>query len=140
MPLIKDGNLAEDLWVHSADDEPLPDGTAVIVSLDRWKRDREALLGRNAPIGVRLKSDQAPDQVAHDLPRFGVVALEFPVFKDGRPFSYARLLRDKLGYKGEVRAFGHILRDQYLFLDRVGVNSIEVKDPKQMDEWKKAMD
>ncbi len=139
MPLIKEGNLAEDRWVHAQDDESLPDGQAVIVSLDRWKRDRDTLVGRNAPIGLRLKSDQAPDQVAPDLPRFGVVALEFPVFRDGRPFSYARLLRDKHGYQGEVRAFGHILRDQYLFLNRVGVNSIEVKDTKQLDEYKAAM-
>ena len=68
MPLIKEGNLAEDRWVHATDEDALPDGQAVIVSLDRWKRDRETLLGRNAPIGLRLKSDQAPDQVASDPP------------------------------------------------------------------------
>ncbi len=139
MPLIRGGNLAEDQWVHRADDEPLPDGEPVIVSLDRWKRDRETLLTRNAPLGLRLKSDQAPSQVAGDLDRFGVVALEFPTFKDGRAFSYAKLLRDRHHYRGEVRAFGHILRDQYLYLDRLGVDTIEVKDARQADEWKTAM-
>lgn len=138
MPLIRDGNLALDQWVHRGDDEPLADGPT-IVSLDRWKRDRATLLTRNAPLGLRLKSDQAPAQVATDLGHFGVVALEFPTFKDGRPFSYAKLLRDRYGYKGEVRAFGHILRDQYLFLDRLGVNSIEVKDEKQLKEFKTAL-
>ena len=139
MPLIRDGNLAEDRWVHRADDEPLPEGEPVIVSLDRWKRDREALIQRNAPLGLRLKSDQTPTQVAEDLPRFGVVALEFPTFRDGRPFSYARLLRDRHKFQGEVRAFGHILRDQYLFLDRVGVNAVEVRDERGLAEWKTAM-
>lgn len=138
MPLIRDGNLALDPWVHRGDDDPLADGPT-IVSLDRWKRDRDTLLKRNLALGLRLKSDQAPAQVAADLGHFGVVALEFPTFKDGRPFSYAKLLRDRYQYKGEVRAFGHILRDQYLFLDRLGVNSIEVKDAKQLGEWRKAM-
>jgi phosphoadenosine phosphosulfate reductase len=138
MPLIRDGGLARDLWVHRGDDEPLADDPTII-SLDRWKRDRATLLTRNAPLGLRLKSDQAPGQVAPDLNHFGVVALEFPHFKDGRPFSYAKLLRDRYQYKGEVRAFGHILRDQYLFLDRLGVNAIEVKDDRALKEWKAAM-
>ena len=139
MPLIKAGNLAEDLWVHRADDEALPDGEPAIISLDRWKKDRETLMTRNAPIGLRLKPSEAPGQVAADLDRFGVIALEFPVFKDGRAFSYAKLLRDRHQYKGEVRAFGNIIRDQYLFLDRLGVDAIEVQDTRQLDEWKTAM-
>ncbi len=139
MPLIKAGNLAEDLWVHRADDEALPDGEPAIISLDRWKKDRDTLMTRNAPIGLRLKPSEAPGQVAADLDRFGVIALEFPVFKDGRAFSYAKLLRDRHQYKGEVRAFGNIIRDQYLFLDRLGVDAIEVQDTRQLDEWKTAM-
>src|SRR6185295_8053204 len=135
----KQGALAEGLWVHRGDDEPLPDGTPAIVSLERWKRDRTTLVARNAPIGVRLKSDQQPSEIAGDLDRVGVVALEFPVFKDGRPFSYARILRDRYGYKGEVRAFGHILRDQYLFLDRCGVDAVEVKDATALAAWKEAV-
>ncbi len=137
--LIKQGALAEDRWVHRSDDEALPDGTPAIVSLDRWKRDRATLVARNAPVGVRLKSDQQPMEIAADLDRVGVVALEFPVFKDGRVFSYARILRDRYGYKGELRAFGHILRDQYLFLDRCGVDAIEVRGEKALDEWQAAM-
>ena len=82
MALIKQGALAEDLWVHRGDDEALPEGMPAIVSLERWKRDRAALVARNAPVGVRLKSDQQPMELAADLDRVGVVALatfEYPL-------------------------------------------------------------
>jgi phosphoadenosine phosphosulfate reductase len=140
MPLIKDGHRTEDVWVRIADEASLPDSAPVIVSLDRWSREREALVSRNGPVGVSLRSDQSPVAIAADLDRLGAVALEFPVFRDGRPFSYARLLRDRFGYMGEIRAFGHILRDQFLYLDRCGVNAVEVKDDKLAAEWERAMD
>ena len=138
MALLRNGAVAEDPWVHAEDDDPLHDGAAAIVGLSRWQAERDALLARNAPVGIRLCSNESPAAVAGDLDRFGVVALEFPVFKDGRAFSYARLLRERYRYQGEVRAFGHILRDQYLFLDRCGVDSIEVEDEKALEEWRKA--
>lgn len=139
MPVIRDRILEEDTWVHLPDDAPVEDGASVIVSVERWRRERETLAARNAPVGVRLRSDQAPSEIADDLERFGTVALEFPVFKDGRAFSYARLLREWHGYRGDVRAFGHILQDQYLFLDRCGVNVVEVKDAKAAAAWETAM-
>ena len=138
MALLRNGALTADAWVHTGDDEPLPDGAAAIVGLARWQAERDALLARQAPVGIRLRSDESPAAIAGDLDRFGVVALEFPVFKDGRSFSHARLLRERYGYRGEVRAFGHILRDQYLFLDRCGVDAIEVKDESAVEEWRRA--
>ncbi len=139
MPLLKDGALMDDPWVTVNDGTQLPMDGPAIVSLERWQAHRDALLGRNAQLGIRLKSDQSPALIADDLERFAVVALEFPVFKDGRAYSYARLLRERYGYKGEVRAVGEVLRDQFLFMVRCGFDAIEVRDENAAGQWREAV-
>ncbi len=139
MPLIKDGGLADDPWVTLADDAESPPEGPVIVTLARWRADRDRLAGRNQPLGVRLKSDQSPASIADDLDRFAVIALEFPKFTDGRAYSYARLLRERYGYEGEVRAVGNVLRDQFLFMHRCGFDAFEVADDKMADAWLEAI-
>ncbi|HSG65121.1 MAG TPA: DUF934 domain-containing protein, partial [Gammaproteobacteria bacterium] len=85
-------------------------------------------------IGVRLKSDEPPTLIADDLGRFSVVALEFPAFRDGRAYSYARLLRDQYGFGGEIRAVGDVLLEQLHFMARVGFDAFEiVSDDPQRD-------
>jgi phosphoadenosine phosphosulfate reductase len=125
MPLIKNGAILPDPWRNLSDDEPLADAP-VIVSLERWQAERESLGARPAPLGIRLKSHQSPRLIADDLARFRLVAIEFPKFADGRGFSHARLLRDRFGFTGEVRAVGQVLRDQFRFLDRCGFDAIEI--------------
>ena len=139
MPLLKHGRPVADAWVRVADDEALPDGASAIVSLERWRRDREALGGHGVPLGIRLASDQSPALIADDLARFALVVLDFPVFRDGRPFSYARLLRERYGFAGEVRATGHVLRDQYAFLHRCGVDALDAEDPDAAAHWRHAL-
>ncbi len=139
MPLLRDGALVDDPWVTIDDGTALPMDGPAIVSLERWQAHRDELLGRNAPLGIRLKSDQPPALIADDLDRFAVVALEFPVFKDGRAYSYARLLRERYGYRGEVRAVGEVLRDQFLFMLRCGFDAVEVRDEKAADQWREAV-
>lgn len=139
MPLIKDGGLADDPWVSLADDAETPPEGPVIVTLARWRADRDRLAGRNQPLGVRLRSDQPPASIADDLDRFAVIALEFPKFTDGRAYSYARLLRERYGYEGEVRAVGNVLRDQFLFMHRCGFDAFEVEDEKAADAWLEAI-
>ncbi len=139
MPLIRDGALADDPWATVDDESELPMEGPAIVSLERWQAHRDELLGRNAPLGIRLKSDQPPALIADDLDRFAVVALEFPVFRDGRAYSYARLLRERYGYRGEVRAVGEVLRDQFLFMVRCGFDALEVRDEKAVEQWRKAV-
>ncbi len=139
MPLIKDGGLADDPWVTLADDAESPPEGPVIVTLARWQADRDRLAGRNQPLGVRLKSDQSPASIADDLGRFAVIALEFPKFTDGRAYSYARLLRERYGYEGELRAVGNVLRDQFLFMHRCGFDAFEVEDDKMADAWLEAI-
>ena len=127
MPLIKNGAFAEDHFTSIADDAPLPlNGT--IVSLSRFRAERERLLARNVPLGVRLKSSESPEALGDDIHRLSVIVLEFPVFRDGRPFSWARMLRTRLNYTGEIRAAGHFLYDQIAFLTRVGFDSFEVPE------------
>ncbi len=135
MPLIKNDALVVDRWATLADDQPLPDLEPPIVSLERWRRDREALLRRNRPVGLRLTADQPPSLVADDLERLDVIALEIPKFTDGRAYSTARLLRERYGFLGEIRAVGNVLRDQLVAMARCGFDAFEVADASLLDGW-----
>ncbi len=136
--LIKSGAYAQDNFVPVADDAALPDG-AVLVSLARFQKDRDALLARNTPIGVKLASDQNPQVLADDLSRLSLVALEFPKFRDGRAFSWARILRTRLGFTGEIRAVGDFLFDQVNYQHRVGFDAWEVSDHFTVEMFHKAL-
>ena len=103
----------------------LPDGQAILPK-KRWLAEREQLGHRNAPLGLLIEAGEAIDDIAADLPRFALIALSFPKFRDGRAFSTARLLREKHGYRGELRAVGNVLSDQIPFMRRVGFDAFEV--------------
>ena len=136
MPLLKHAEVVIDPFVHVSDDEPLPASGSIIVSLDRWQNEREALLARGDAFGVRFASDQSPARVADDLQHFAVCALDFPKFTDGRAYSYARLLRDRFGYAGEVRAVGNVLLEQLQFMARSGFDAFEIDSEDPVREWK----
>jgi uncharacterized protein (DUF934 family) len=138
MPLIKNGCLAEDPFQSVADDAPLP-ANGTIVSLARFHKDRETLLARNAPLGVRLKSDESPEALGEDVHRLSVIVLEFPKFRDGRAFSWARMLRTRLGFTGEIRAVGHFLYDQLAFMHRVGIDAFEVQENITVEDYRRAL-
>jgi uncharacterized protein (DUF934 family) len=125
MPLIRNGAVAENIFTEVADGGKLPDGPAV-VSLSRFFADRETLLARNAPLGVRLKAEESPEVLGDDAQRLLLIVLEFPKFRDGRAFSWARMLRTRLGYRGEIRATGDFLYDQLAYMTRVGIDAFEV--------------
>ena len=139
MPLIKDSQIVEDSWTALDDETPLPAGAWPIVSLERWQSERDSLLQAGVPLGLRLRSDQSPRQVADDLGHFAVIALEFPKFTDGRSYSSARLLRERYGFGGELRAVGHVLRDQALFLVRCGFDAFEVAAGTSPEAWRAAL-
>jgi uncharacterized protein (DUF934 family) len=124
MEIIKDGHIVANDWRHLSDDEALPE-QAVTVSLLRWKNERDRLLACSVPLGLRLNSDDSLEEIADDLKYFSIIVLEFRQFTDGRSFSLARLLRERYGFNGELRARGDFLRDQMFFLSRVGVNAFE---------------
>jgi uncharacterized protein (DUF934 family) len=135
MALIKNKAVSDDSWTHVGDDEELPVEESIIISLNRWKNEHEALSKRNAPLGIRLASDQPPLEIEDDLSKFDVIALDFPAFTDGRAYSYARLLRERYGFSGEIRAVGNVLRDQLDLMHRCGFDAFEVADEKSAEKW-----
>ena len=83
----------------------------------------------SAKAALVIPNDFAVDAITNDLSQFEIIILELPNFKDGRVFSQARLLRDRFGFKGEVRARGEILWDQISYLMRCGVDAFEASGP-----------
>jgi uncharacterized protein (DUF934 family) len=126
MPLIKNGRLAEDRYVRVLDDAPIPDGVPVIVPAARFLADADEMLRRDAPTGVEWPNNRKVAELEPYLDRLAVIVLSFPNFKDGRGYSQARQLRERYGFVGELRAAGHVLRDQFLFLVRAGFDALEV--------------
>lgn len=127
MPLVKDGKIAGDAFVHLADDAEIPGEGAILVSAARFLADAEALSRRVGKVGVIWPNNRDLDDLVPWLDRLAVVALVFPSFRDGRAYSQARLLRERHGYRGELRATGQVLRDQFLFMLRAGFDAFEVK-------------
>ena len=129
MALWKNGAFVEDTWRTIAEGEDIPPAGRVIAPLDWWLQERQAFEGSNAPIGVRIDPGVNIDEYAGDVNRFAVIALAFPRFNDGRAFSTARLLRERYGFRGELRAVGEVLLDQVQMMERCGFDAIEVSDP-----------
>lgn len=121
----RDG-FGEDAFQAVAADAPVPAEGAVIVGKARWLAEREALSRRNAPLGLVLEAGDELDGLEADIGRFALIALRFPRYTDGRSYSKARLLRERFGFSGELRASGDVLIDQIPFMRRCGFDSFEV--------------
>ena len=139
MPLIKNGRPAEDRYVRVLDDAPIPDGVPVIVPAARFLADADEILRREAPTGVEWPNNRNVAGLEPYLDRLAVIVLSFPNFKDGRGYSQARLLRERYGFVGELRAAGQILRDQFLFLVRAGFDAMEVAKPGDVEAYASAL-
>src|SRR5947207_3415187 len=126
MPLVKNGHIATDIFFHAADGAELPGDGPVVVSAARFLEDPEALLKRGK-VGVIWPNNRDIDDLVPYLDRLALVALVFPSFRDGRAYTQARLLRERHGYEGELRATGQVLRDQFVFMLRAGFDAFEVK-------------
>lgn len=136
--LVKNDALVDDPFLDATGLETLPERGPLIVALEQWLAHREALLARGQPLGLRLRSDQSPEAIADDVECFEVIALEFPKFRDGRAYSYARLLRERYGYRKELRAVGDVLLEQLHFMMRVGFDAFEIKDPDPLGAYRAA--
>ncbi|SED28575.1 DUF934 domain-containing protein [Bradyrhizobium erythrophlei] len=139
MPLVKQGRLTTDLFVHVPDGAELPGDGAVLVTAERFLADPEALLRRPGKLGVIWPNNRNLDELVPHLDRLASVALVFPTFRDGRAYSQARLLRERYGYDGELRATGQILRDQFVFMTRAGFDAFEVKKDADADAFAQTM-
>jgi uncharacterized protein (DUF934 family) len=129
MSLVRDCRIVEDDYARLVDDAPAPESGAIIVSAARYLADLGRFAARKAPTGVIWPNDRPVAELAPHLENLALVALVFPKFRDGRAFSQARLLRERYGFKGELRATGQVLRDQFLFMLRAGFTSFEVTKP-----------
>ena len=119
-------HLADDIFIPVADGEDIAEGAA-IVSLKRFLAEKDALLARGTPLGVRLETNESPETLGEDVHELAMIELHVPYFKDGRAYSWARVLRTRLGFTGEIRVSGHVLKDQLAFFSRVGVDAFDLK-------------
>lgn len=126
MQLIKGGRVVTDDYLRVADGAPVPAGVPVIVPAAHFLAEVDAFAQRDAPTGVLWPNDRRVAELAPYLDRLALVALVFPTFKDGRAFSQARLIRERYGFLGELRATGQVLRDQFVFMLRAGFDGFEV--------------
>jgi uncharacterized protein (DUF934 family) len=142
--IIKNGSVIADDWnvLRLAEGETpetveVPAGKTV-VPLPVWKAQRAKLEGR-AELAVWIPSDGRPEDLKEDLNRFAFIAVDFPKFTDGRGYSIAFLLRDRLGYKGEIRAIGDVLKDQLFYMQRVGFDAFAVRADKDIHDAVKSL-
>ena len=136
--IIKNGRIAANDWIvlrlaetDAAASVALPAGR-VIVPLAVWQAQRTELLAKAEAgvVGVWLAGDADPAELAADLSKLPLVAIDFPKFADGRGYSIATLLRTRHGYTGELRAVGDVLRDQFFFLLRCGFSVLQPREGK----------
>jgi len=125
--LLRDRQIVEDEWLYStqaADNALAP----LIVTVDEWQHDRDRWIGRGSRLGLLIAPAHKTETLAPDLEFFALIAAEFPGPADGRGYTQGRLLRERFGFKGELRATGYVRRDQLFFLARCGFNSFELPD------------
>ena len=106
----------------------------VILTKNLWIEKKQTLKERKISVGIQINSDESIDEITKDLQYFSLIQFNFLTFKDGRPFSIAKILRKKLNFEKEIRASGHILPDQYIFLMRCGFDTVEIEE-KNTDVW-----
>lgn len=142
--IIKDRVVVSDDWSvlrlgpdETAEGIAVPPGK-IIVPLPVWQAQRSQLQQRQTR-GVWFASDERPEALKDDLASFQVIAVDFPKFVDGRGYSIAYNLRARLGYSGELRAIGDVLRDQLFYLQRVGFNAFAVRADKNIHDALKGL-
>lgn len=139
MPLIRNAELADDRYMRILDDAPLPDEGAILIPAARFLAGAEDILRRSGATGVIWPNDRDVSALAPWFDRLALVALVFPAFKDGRAYSQARSLRERFRFRGEIRATGDVLRDQFLLMHRAGFDAFEVRKPEDAQAFCEAL-
>ena len=139
MVLIKNGAVATDGWTHLADEDAIPADRPFTVSWKRWTEARDTLPNDPARLGLQLPNNVAASEIGDDARRFGIIVLTFPNFGDGRAYSQASVLRNRYKFRGELRATGAVLRDQLLFMQRCGIDALEMSDRALSEDWLAAL-
>jgi len=133
------GQVIDEFWIEVGDDAPLPTDGAVIVGWPRWGREQETLAARAAPLGVRLSGDEPLAAVGAMAASVALVEVVFSSFRDGRGLSVGRLLRERYGFRGELRAAGGVIPDQAEFLRRCGFDTVSVADGGRLEDWRNCL-
>ncbi len=139
MTLTRQHNVSTNEWAALEDGAEFTSGVPSIIPFARWTALRRAALYHNAPIGVRLSPRDSIADLVEDLAVIDLIDIHFPAFKDGRGFSTARLLRERHGFRGELRASGHVIRDQFLFLHRCGFDAVVPDERNTSEDWTVAL-
>jgi uncharacterized protein (DUF934 family) len=127
MALIKNKQVVDgDSWKYVPDAEPVPAEGDVVVGLSRFANDAAALTHRSGKLGVRIDPEDDLAKAVELLPKVQLVTISFPKFGDGRGYTKARLLRERFGYQGELRAVGEVLGDQLFYMLRCGFDAFEL--------------
>jgi uncharacterized protein (DUF934 family) len=133
--VIKGRRIVSDNWrLLDVDAAEAPAEGDVIVPLALWQAQRAQLLARAGRLGVRFEPREDPAAIADDVELFGVIAVNFPKFGDGRGYSTGRLLRERYGFKGELRAIGDVSRDHLLSMARCGFDAFALRDDQNPEE------
>ncbi len=132
--IIKDKAIIEDSYTLVESADALPTSGDLLIEFAIWQEVKPKLGNHDGKIGVKLLGETEPEEIAEDLTNLDLVAIEFPAFKDGRGYSLARILRERFGFKGELRATGDVLRDQMFYLMRCGFNSFSTREDRCIEE------
>jgi uncharacterized protein (DUF934 family) len=125
--LLRDRQIVEDEWSYVSDASVIA-SAPLIVSFEQWRNEPQTWLARGTRLGVILSPADRVEALAPDLNHFALVAAEFPGPADGRGYSQGRLLRERYGFEGELRATGYVRHDQLFFLARCGFNSFQLAE------------
>ena len=125
MPLIKHGNFIVDEWQRPAENGSLPSPGKLLLPLERLAAEGEDLLADGYTIGMEIANNAALANVEPWLGRVALITIDFPKHADGRGFTLAQRLH-RLDYKGELRAVGHIIPDQYALALSCGFDTVEI--------------
>jgi uncharacterized protein (DUF934 family) len=139
--ILRGGELVEDNWTLIEDGraEIEPGSGKVIVTLARWRGEREALLAAHAAVGVLVPNTADIEAVFAEIADRALIVLQFPAFTDGRALSQAVVLRKRLGFSGELRAVGDVIRDLVFWLGRCGFDSIVPRKDQKLEDCRAAL-
>ncbi|HVS75968.1 MAG TPA: DUF934 domain-containing protein, partial [Steroidobacteraceae bacterium] len=138
--ILRRNAVVEDDWTVLEDGHALTQSRGkVIVTLTRWRQERDALLSAHASVGVLVPNTADIEAIHPDVADRPLIALQFPAFSDGRALSQAVVLRKRLGYRGEVRAVGDVIRDLVFWLGRCGFDSIVPRKDQDVEACRLAL-
>lgn len=142
MRILRARTLVEDEWTlapEGAASGSAP-GRKLIVPLARWRAERRALGSRAAAVGVLVANTEDIEAIHWEILDRPLIALEFPIFTDGRALSQAVVLRRRLQFAGELRAVGDVIRDLVYWLGRCGFDAIVPRADQDLESCRRALD